>query len=203
MLMLSLMFCHPYGTLTTVLLATTWSGHTNWLSASVASRGWDISIQIWKCNSHFVFFSFVPHTIAVRVWCAGICLLIFCFCFSLICNLHWLNVGFNPKTLIMLFEVFYTSWKIILPWFCKVFILQFIITVGITLVDSAKKIYTCFITLKYSDNWKQFQTRDNLFIRYNLNFFVILRFNASLYEPQSLYPLATCGSLVEVCPPLL
>ena len=41
--------------------------------------------------------------------------------------------------LIALFEVFYNSEKIILPWFFEVFILQFVITVGITLVDSTMK----------------------------------------------------------------
>ena len=51
------------------------------------------------------------------------------------------------------------------------FILQFITTVGITLVNGAMKTYTCFITLKCIDKGKQFQTRDNIFIKYNLNFF--------------------------------
>ena len=52
-----------------------------------------------------------------------------------------------------LFEAFYNFEKIILPRFFEVFILQFVITVGITLVDSAMKTYTgtCFITLKYID----------------------------------------------------
>ena len=69
-----------------------------------------------------------------------------------------------------LFEVFYNSGEIILLWFFESFILQFVITVGITLVDSVVKTYTCIITLKYINKWKQFQTRDNIFIKYNLNF---------------------------------
>ena len=76
----------------------------------------------------------------------------------------------NIHTWFALFEVFYNSGKKILSRFFEVFIMQLVITVGITLVDSALKTYTCIITLKYIDKWKQFQTRDDIFIKYNLNF---------------------------------
>ena len=46
-----------------------------------------------------------------------------------------------------LFEVFYNFGKIILPWFFEVFILQFVITVGTALVDSAMKTYTVLALL--------------------------------------------------------
>ena len=64
------------------------------------------------------------------------------------------------------------------------FILRFVITVGRTLVDSAMKTNTWFITLKYIDNWKQFQTWDTSFIKYKLNYF---RKIAIQYESHKTY----------------
>ena len=104
--------------------------------------------------------------------------------------------------LIALFEVFYNSGKIILPWFFEVFIVQFVITFGITLADSAIKTYNSLVLslLKYIDKWKQFQTWDNILIKYNLNFFV--KCYDSIQEPQNLRPRAACSSRAAVCPPL-
>ena len=50
------------------------------------------------------------------------------------------------------FKVFNNSGKIIISEFFEAFILQFVTTVGRTLVDSAMKTNTWFITLKYIYN---------------------------------------------------